>query len=434
MYWEQQIQYASLSDVGVRRQNNEDACVVRLSPDKETWQQRGHVFVVADGMGGHAVGELASKIAIDTIPHTYFKSHISDVAEALKSAVEMANAAIHERGSQNFDFNRMGTTCVALALCPQGAVIAHVGDSRLYRVRGSRIDQLTCDHSLQWELEQNGRLKPEHLILHDVRHVITRSLGPEETVNVDMTGPLPVQLGDTFLLCSDGLTAHVTDQEIGAIAGRLPATDACRLLVHLANLRGGSDNTTVVIAHVDALPPGVAEGSLEATQETSTVSWKSLLAYWGVAALFAAGILLLFVGNHIEGTALASLSVVLTFALITKWTATQRPPEEQETEGRHGPTTPPRTASAELTRPLLAQLGALASGLQKTAREEGWSLEWAEHDSAREAAREALKAGDYTRTLHELGKSIDTLMASVHAHRKQIVRETRSGHGRGADE
>ena len=135
MRWEQKVQFASQSDIGFRRRNNQDSHAVTLSPDAETFQVRGHLFIVADGMGGHAVGELASKICVDTIPHTYFKNRAGDIPTALTAAIHDANSAVHEKGSQNAEFNRMGTTVVALVLGPQGAVIGHVGDSRLYRVR-----------------------------------------------------------------------------------------------------------------------------------------------------------------------------------------------------------------------------------------------------------------------------------------------------------
>jgi PPM family protein phosphatase len=116
MFWEQKIQYAAVSDVGFRRQNNQDACVVQLAPDRESWQERGHLFVVADGMGGHAVGELASKMAVDIIPLTFDKLRTQHPLAALKTALETANRRINERGSLNRDFLRMGTTCTALLL------------------------------------------------------------------------------------------------------------------------------------------------------------------------------------------------------------------------------------------------------------------------------------------------------------------------------
>ena len=250
MRWEQSIRYASVSDIGFRRRNNQDSCAIRICSDPQTWREHGHLLMVADGMGGHAVGELASKIAADTVCHTFFKLRNLDVVEALKRSLETANATINERGSLNRDFARMGTTCTSLVLCPQGAVFGHVGDSRAYRIRGERIDQLTFDHSLHWELMRQGRMRPEDVFLHESRHVITRSLGPEPVVQVDIEGPYPVFPGDVYLICSDGLTGHVQDAEIGIIARELPPQEACRLLVNLANLRGGSDNITVVAVHV----------------------------------------------------------------------------------------------------------------------------------------------------------------------------------------
>ena len=250
MRWEQPIRYASISDIGFRRRNNQDACAVRICSDPKTWREHGHLLMVADGMGGHAVGELASKIAADTVCHTFFKLRDLDVVDALRKSLETANATINERGSLNRDFARMGTTCTSLALCSQGAVIGHVGDSRAYRIRGDRIDQLTFDHSLHWELMRQGRMRPDDIFMHESRHVITRSLGPEPTVQIDIEGPYPIFPGDVYLLCSDGLTGHVQDAEIGIIARELPPQEACRLLVNLANLRGGSDNITVVAVHV----------------------------------------------------------------------------------------------------------------------------------------------------------------------------------------
>src|SRR5580698_9676286 len=289
MRWEQPIRYASVSDIGFRRRNNQDSFAVRICSDAEIWREHGHLLMVADGMGGHAVGELASKIAADTVCHTFFKLRDLDVVEALKRSLETANATINERGSLNRDFNRMGTTCTSLVLCPQGAVFGHVGDSRAYRVRGDRIDQLTFDHSLHWELIRQGRMRPEDVFMHESRHVITRSLGPEPAVQIDIEGPYPIFPGDVYLLCSDGLTGHVQDAEIGIIARELPPQEACRLLVNLANLRGGSDNISVVAAQV-----GSAGSDAELEEEQSTpprgMGWGWLLAVWFLALVFVAGV------------------------------------------------------------------------------------------------------------------------------------------------
>ena len=116
MYWEQSVQWDAATDIGLRRQNNEDSHCVHLCRDEAQWRRCGHLFVVADGMGGHAVGELASRIAIETVPHTFLKSAASDPRKLLQEAILAANHAIHERGTQNVDFLHMGTTCTVLAL------------------------------------------------------------------------------------------------------------------------------------------------------------------------------------------------------------------------------------------------------------------------------------------------------------------------------
>ena len=136
--WQHCLQQASLSDVGLRRANNQDAKAVVIAGSDEIWRQRGHLFMVADGMGAHAAGELASKMATDTVALTYFKLPDLNPAEALALAVEDANRQIHGRGEADPEFRGMGTTATALALLPEGAVVAHVGDSRAYRLRGDR--------------------------------------------------------------------------------------------------------------------------------------------------------------------------------------------------------------------------------------------------------------------------------------------------------
>ena len=263
------VEYVTLTDRGMRRAINEDSLAVKIADEPEDFRRRGHLFVVADGMGGHAVGELASKLAVDTVPHALAKSSGIPIPEALKQAVEAANQVINERGEQNSDFARMGTTCSSLVLSSEGAVIGHVGDSRVYRVRETTIAQLTFDHSYAWELERMGHQPPPGVEIPT--NVITRCLGPEPAVEVDIEGPLPTQIGDCYLLCSDGLTAHLDDPEIGQIVYALPLADAAKLLVNLALLRGGSDNVTVVLCRVvgDGGRGGEA-GSLELQTEGET--------------------------------------------------------------------------------------------------------------------------------------------------------------------
>ena len=236
-----QIEYAVLTDVGVRRPHNQDNCIVQTASDEEHFRQQGHLYVVADGMGAHAVGEKASEQAVHVIPHTYNKyAHEGPIAALRKAFVE-ANASIHACGQANREFHGMGTTCTALLLRPDGAWVGHVGDSRAYRIRDGVIEQLTYDHSLVWEYARREQIDPSQV--HDIpSNVIIRCLGPEPLVQVDVEGPHPLLAGDIFLLCSDGLSGQVPDSEIGAVASMLPPEEACRFLVDLANLRGGPDN------------------------------------------------------------------------------------------------------------------------------------------------------------------------------------------------
>ena len=249
------IECASHTDVGMRRSHNQDSHAMLSAADPEQWQQRGHVLVVADGMGAHAVGELASKMAADSIPHIYSKHAQEGPVSALRRAFVEANLTIHNRGQANQEFAGMGTTATALVLKPDGAWVGHVGDSRAYRVRNGKIEQLSFDHSLLWELARRQKKSPEQ-IENVPSNVIIRSLGPEALVQVDVEGPHPLLPGDVFILCSDGLSGPVDDRQIGAVAQSLPPAEAARLLVHLANLRGGPDNITAVVARVMNAVPG----------------------------------------------------------------------------------------------------------------------------------------------------------------------------------
>ncbi|MDA0660089.1 MAG: protein phosphatase 2C domain-containing protein [Planctomycetota bacterium] len=244
--WLTELSYAALSDIGMRRANNQDAYLVMLAPDMERWLERGHLFVVADGMGAHAAGELASRLAADAVGHAYLKQQESP-PESLLRALRQANDVVHQRGQMNADFHNMGTTCSSLLLLPQGAIVAHVGDSRVYRLRSNTLEQLTFDHSLQWEMRALARTRDEENVVGIPKNVITRSIGPKPQVQIDLEGPYPLQSSDTFLLSSDGLTGVITDEELAGILHYLPPPEAAALLIDLANLRGGPDNITVVV-------------------------------------------------------------------------------------------------------------------------------------------------------------------------------------------
>ena len=244
----QSVRCSVKTDIGLRRANNQDAYAVVLADTPSFWKERGHLLIVADGMGAHAAGEVASKTAVDTISMSYSKRTKEFPPLALQQAVYDAHQQIRDQSGKDEAFRDMGTTVDALLLLPQGAVIAHVGDSRVYRWRNQRIEQLTFDHSLVWEVCVAFKLPFDQAPLEIPRNQITRSLGPTEKLKVDLEGPYPIEVGDIFLLCSDGLCGQINDQEIGQILEVLSPDDATETLVNLANLRGGPDNITLIIA------------------------------------------------------------------------------------------------------------------------------------------------------------------------------------------
>jgi protein phosphatase len=418
MRWEQPVRFAALSDLGLRRQNNEDAATVRISSDGEAYRRRGHLFVVADGMGGHAVGELASRIATESLPLTYLKSRQMSPGEALREAITAANSAIHEKGQANRDFARMGTTCTALVLAEHGAIIGHVGDSRCYRIRRGRIDQLTFDHSLQWELIRRGGMNPQDVFMQEPRNVITRSLGPEPVVEVDIEGPFAVLPDDSYVLCSDGLPNHVADHEIGAIAGNLPPAEASRLLVHLANARGGTDNVTAIVVNVGPLPAELAGTEPEDPTEPPSL-WLLTLA-WVIAAVFLMGVVLVVTRRYVEGVVTAALSVVaMAVVLFRLWQRWYRRPREKTL---HGDETvhwrPYRSATAALTEDFLRALVRIEGDLRRAADEEGWPIKQSRYEQLSAAARDALAGGRKIEALDAVGRAIDTLMRGMARHRR----------------
>jgi protein phosphatase len=219
---------------------------VKIAPNSRQWLDRGHLFVVADGMGAHAAGEVASRMATETILKSYWGRINEPLGQALVQAMYDAHYAIRAKSREDA-YRDMGTTCDAFTLTPQGLFIAHVGDSRVYRLRENTFDQLTFDHSLVWEICKMTNSHFDAAPTHIPKNQITRSLGPTENLLVDLEGPFPIEVGDTYLACSDGLSGLVSDSEIGQILSLFPPDVAAETLVNLANLRGGSDNITMVV-------------------------------------------------------------------------------------------------------------------------------------------------------------------------------------------
>lgn len=413
MRWEQKVQYASLSDVGMRRQNNEDSYAVQISQVEEEFTRRGHLFLVADGMGGHAVGELASQIAAETIPHNYFKSPINDPRLSLQAAVVAANTAIHEKGEQNRDFQRMGTTCTVLTLSSRGAILGHVGDSRCYRVRRDRIDQLTFDHSLEWELRRRDSQNAGKLDFSNHRNIILRSLGPEQNVQVDLEGPFVVLPNDIFALCSDGLSNQVTDVELGAILRELSPSQACRLLVHLANLRGGPDNCTVLVARIGELPANIPPPSEPVEEPQNTLGWAWLLGFWAVAMLVAFGVTLWILGHQWFGMMVTALSTAGLGILLIKAMRSHRQAVSESDQGgdlsRTNLSRPHRTSVSLTSSELFELLHGVKQELYRSAVEENWCINQKAYQEADSAAEQANREKRYGRGCRDLARAIDVL-------------------------
>ena len=247
------LDHASLSDRGRVRQNNEDACGVFVPEGAGELADRGAVFVVADGMGGHRGGEIASRIAVRTVVAFYTANSDENRSDALARAFREANKTIIEESVADSTLFGMGTTCTALAIHRGLAYVAHVGDSRAYQVRDGNIVQVTHDHSIVGEMVRSGILTDEDARNHPKRNVITKSLGAQDEIATDLPEALPLVPGDSFVLCSDGLTAYATDADIAAAVTSGSPAEACKKLVKLANDSGGRDNVTVLIVTVKSV-------------------------------------------------------------------------------------------------------------------------------------------------------------------------------------
>jgi PPM family protein phosphatase len=232
------------TDVGLQRAGNEDSHL------------RGRtVFAVADGLGGHQGGEVASAMAVERLGALDGRSFAepTQAAAALADAIADANRAILERGVADQGLWGMGTTVTAAAVVGDLVLqLAHVGDSRAYLLRGDGPPrQLTTDHTVVAELVRRGRLTPQQAASHPERSILTRAVGLDPNVQVEQPAPLGLQPGDQVLLCSDGLTETVADEQLAqALAGQADGDDACQALIAAANAAGGPDNITVVLLRV----------------------------------------------------------------------------------------------------------------------------------------------------------------------------------------
>lgn len=251
------VAFGSASRRGPGRSENQDSSGV-FPRESAARRRRRHerLFLIADGMGGHRGGREASQMAVHLVEEHFFSKSSDRSLESLGRALERANGRIFERSRAEAELQGMGTTCVALFLRGRNAFVAHVGDSRIFRIRGDDVEKLTTDHSRVEELVQEEEITLEEAEEHEERHLLTRAIGVAPEVEVDLLGPLPLETDDRFMLCSDGLIS-IADEELAEITASRSPQEACDTLIQLATERGGRDDATVQVVHVRGLPGAV---------------------------------------------------------------------------------------------------------------------------------------------------------------------------------
>ncbi len=270
-----------LSDVGRVRTRNEDFSDYHVPQDPQQRQQKGMLFLVADGMGGHQAGDVASRQAVEYVVGQYYGDTQHDIGTSLVRAYRGANRLINEQAEADESKAGMGTTLVGAVVLGQKVYIANVGDSRAYLIGQGGTVQITEDHSWVEEQVRAGLLTPEQARVHPQRNLVTRALGSKASVEVDLFEG-QINRGDSLLLCSDGLTGYVRDSEIEAIVRQNSPQDAGRQLVELAKERGGRDNITVMIVSARQAAPAVP---VRAAKQKGALRIAPILV--GVALLLA---------------------------------------------------------------------------------------------------------------------------------------------------
>jgi PPM family protein phosphatase len=269
------VKFWPLTDVGRLRDGNEDSFLV---------DEKLNLFVVADGMGGHAAGEIASSMAVRAFHETVFEQRNmleafergvtaadrKDVLRLLELGVQKACAAVFAQAQLDVSKRGMGTTLVALLVLGSRGFIAHVGDSRIYLLRGDAVHPLTQDHSLINELLKRGRLKPDQIAQLNMKNAVTRAVGVYESVEVD-TLDFDVLAGDRFLLCSDGLTEYAQESDILRIFRETPEERVAQTFIDHANQGGGKDNITVVVVKVPDAASGLDRLASEVNLKLETL-------------------------------------------------------------------------------------------------------------------------------------------------------------------
>lgn len=245
------LELASLSDVGCKREDNEDSFGYWEPEDEASFKKLGRLAVVADGMGGHEGGQIASQIAVDAVREVYAQSSETEPQARLLQAFREAHARIQQRAANSTLLRGMGTTCTAFVLIDSQLCFAHVGDSHLYLLREGNLELLTRDHSLVAHMVESGMIRADEVENHPQKHVLTAALGVAESIEPDFPEqPVKLQKSDVVLLCTDGLWGQLSDSELQDTLASQSPEEACRTLVQLAKKLGGPDNITLQIARV----------------------------------------------------------------------------------------------------------------------------------------------------------------------------------------
>ncbi len=247
------LEVASLTDVGRQRVNNEDSFLYWEPGSEEDFARKGRLAVIADGMGGYEGGQEASRLAVETVRHVYDHEFNGDPQTALVAGLRSAHDTIQRYAVEHPQFAGMGTTCTAVSIVDRRLYFAHVGDSRLYLLRGGVTSRLTRDHSYVGRLVESGIVRSEDAESHPQRHILTAALGSgREVVPHTFEQAVWLEEADVLILCTDGLWSVVGETELARIAQAEPPAEACLKLVKAALERGGPDNVTVIILRVSA--------------------------------------------------------------------------------------------------------------------------------------------------------------------------------------
>jgi serine/threonine protein phosphatase PrpC len=243
------LEIRAATDLGMKRTQNEDSHGCWIPESDAERERRGMLMVVADGMGGSQAGEVASRLAVQTVIQVYREGQGASPLDDLYRAVEAANHVVHAESVAHPQMSGMGTTCTALVVRGHDAYLSHVGDSRAYLAKNGRLRQLSQDHSLVAQLVRDGQLTAEQARSDPRRNVVTRSVGVGAQVEIDAQRfDALLTEGDTLLMCSDGLHGLVSDDELLGVMTAASLDDACLRAIAMANSRGGHDNITVLMA------------------------------------------------------------------------------------------------------------------------------------------------------------------------------------------